>query len=439
MHHAERGSENNWHMTEQNNNVKRILILTADAGFGHRSAANAVATALQNTRGDTCAVEIVNPLESKRVPAFLRDSQADYDRIVREMPNLYEFGYQASDAAVPTTVVESALTVVLFDAMRSIVRRHQPDAIVTTYPLYQAPLGAVYAIRRRYIPLLTVITDLVTVHRLWFNEAADLCLVPTQSVRDLALKYGLAADKIRVTGIPVRPDLAQEGQDPAAIRAELGWHTDLPTMLTVGSKRVGNLPDVLRALNHSGLPLQLALIAGGDDELYRQFQDTEWHVPTHVYNFVKDMPSMMHAADCIICKAGGLIVSEALACGLPLLLIDVLPGQEAGNADYVVDGGAAERATDAIAALETVYHWLDRDGALLAQRARNARRLGRPRAAYDVADQAQAAAERGPSAKTGLAILGRPKVIDLLTRHGVLGKRKGAGGKEDWEEADAGV
>jgi len=422
-------------MTEQNNDVKRILILTADAGFGHRSAANAIAAALQEVCGDACAVEIVNPLENKRVPAFLRDSQADYDRIVREMPNLYEFGYQASDAAVPTTVVESALTVVLFEAMRNIVRRHRPDAIVTTYPLYQAPLGAVYAIRRRYVPLLTVITDLVTVHRLWFNEAADLCLVPTQAVRDLALKYGLPADKIRVTGIPVRPDLAQEDQDPAAIRAELGWHTDLTTMLVVGSKRVGNLPDVLRVLNHSGLPLQLAVVAGGDDELYRQFQDAEWHVPTHVYNFVTDMSSMMHAADCIICKAGGLIVSEALACGLPLLLIDVLPGQEAGNADYVVEGGAGERAADAIAALETVYHWLDRDGALLAERARNARRLGRPRAAHDVADQAQAAAERGPSARTGLGVLGQPKVIDLLTRHGVLGKRREGGGKEEAEES----
>jgi len=411
-------------MTEQNNDVRRILILTADAGFGHRSAANAIANALQNTCGDMCAVEIVNPLESKRVPAFLRDSQADYDRIVREMPNLYEFGYQASDAAVPTTVVESALTVVLFEAMRNIVRRHRPDAIVTTYPLYQAPLGAVYAIRRRYVPLLTVITDLVTVHRLWFNETADLCLVPTQAVRDLALKYGLPADKIRVTGIPVRPDLAQVDQDLAAIRAELGWRTNLTTMLAVGSKRVGNLPDVLRVLNHSGLPLQLAVVAGGDDELYRQFQDTEWHVPAHVYNFVTDMPAMMHAADCTICKAGGLIVSEALACGLPLLLIDVLPGQEAGNADYVVEGGAGERAADAIAALETVYHWLDRDGALLAERARGARRLGRPRAAYDVADRARAAAERGPSARTGLGVLGQPRVIDLLTRHGVLGKRR---------------
>jgi 1,2-diacylglycerol 3-beta-galactosyltransferase len=400
-------------------NAKRILVLTADAGFGHRSAADAVVAALRETYGDAVSVSTVNPLESKRIPSFLRESQSDYDRIVREMPDLYRFGYRASDATVPSTVVESALTVILFEAMHGIVRHHQPEAIVTTYPLYQAPLGAVYAISRRYIPLLTVVTDLVTVHRIWFHDAADLCLVPTPQVRDLALSYGTHPDKIKVTGVPVRPDLARGDRNPAAIRAELGWRSDLTTVLAVGSKRVGHMPDVLRALNHSGLPLQLVAVAGGDDELYRQLESTEWHLPAHIHNYIKNMPELMRAADWIICKAGGLIVSEALACGLPLVLIDVLPGQETGNAAYVVDGGAGERADSGLASLEIVYHWLDRDGALLTERARNARRLGRPRAAYEVAEHAWQAAERGPITKSTLGILGRPKLIELLTRFGI--------------------
>jgi UDP-N-acetylglucosamine:LPS N-acetylglucosamine transferase len=179
------------------------------------------------------------------------------------------------------------------------------------------------------------------------------------------------------------------------------------------------MPDVLRALNHSGLPLQLAAVAGGDDELYRQLESTEFHLPAYVHNFAKNMPELMHAADWIICKAGGLIVSEALACGLPLVLIDVLPGQETGNAEYVVGGGAGERADNGLAALEIVYHWLDRDGTLLTERARNARRLGRPRAAHDVAERAWQAAERGPVTKSALSILARPKLIELLTRFGI--------------------
>ena len=398
-------------------NGKRVVILTADAGFGHRSAANAVAAALRETYGDGCVVEIVNPLDDRRVPAWLRHSQADYDRIVREMPDLYRFGYEATDASVPSFVIESALTVVLFEVVRDLVREHRPDAIVTTYPLYQAPLQAVYALSRRHVPTLTVVTDLVTVHRLWFHEVADLCLVPTQQVRDLALEHGLSGSKVPITGIPVHLKLAGKYGNRDILRAELGWRTDLVTVLVVGGTRVSHLDDMLRPLNHSGLPLQLAILAGKDETTYRQLEGTEWHAVAHLYGMVPSMPAMMHAADCVICKAGGLIVSEALACGLPLLLIDVLPGQEAGNADYVVQGGAGELAADPIAALEILYHWLEKDAALLAERAENARRLGRPRAAYEIAAHAWEAAKRGPRPVSRRLARARPKLIELLGGH----------------------
>jgi 1,2-diacylglycerol 3-beta-galactosyltransferase len=395
---------------------KRILILIADAGFGHRSAANAIVEALQATHGDECEAQIVNPMEDEHMPSFLRNSQSDYDRIVREAPDLYKLGYEASDAAVPSVIVESALTVMMFEVMRDMLKRYQPDAIVTTYPLYQYPLSAAFAIQRSYVPLVTVVTDLATVHRLWFHDAADRCLVPTATVRDLAVEYGIAPDKVQITGIPVHPSLVQEIRPPSAVRSELGWRPNLTTVLAVGSKRVEHMAEVLHVLNHSGLPLQLAVVAGGDEDLYGQFQATEWHVPTHVFNFVDNMPTLMHAAECIICKAGGLIVTESLACGLPLLLIDVLPGQEEGNAEMVVQGGAGELAASPIEALEAMCHWLEHDGALLAQRAQNACSLGRPRAALDVAEQAWQAARRGPHARPRRRLLSRSSLVTLLRR-----------------------
>jgi 1,2-diacylglycerol 3-beta-galactosyltransferase len=72
--------------------MKQILILTADYGYGHRSAANAIAEALQATYGQDCHVEIVNPLDDPGAPTFLRDDQKNYDRLVREMPDLVNWG-----------------------------------------------------------------------------------------------------------------------------------------------------------------------------------------------------------------------------------------------------------------------------------------------------------------------------------------------------------
>ncbi len=88
----------------------------------------------------------------------------------------------------------------------------------------------------------------------------------------------------------------------------------------------------------------------------------------------------------MLSKAGGLIISETLACGLPLVLIDVIPGQETGNAEYVVSGNAGILAREPIEVLEGMCHWLENDRCLYAQQAENARQLGHPRAAYDVSE-----------------------------------------------------
>jgi 1,2-diacylglycerol 3-beta-galactosyltransferase len=363
-----------------------ILILTADAGFGHRSAANAVAAALHETRGPACKVHIVNPMSDKRVPILMREAQADYDRIVTNLPKLYSLGYEFSDATVPIALIDTALTLMLFEALYDLVKKIRPAAILTTYPLYQAPLKAIGQIRQRRIPLITAVTDLASIHGIWFNNAADLCLVPTLQARELALKNGLPAEKVLLTGVPVHPRLARQTRTPAELRRRLGWRADLTTLLLVGSRRVGYIQDVLRLLDHSGLPFQITVVAGGDDRLYQDLQSISWHHEVHLYNFVRNLPTILHAADLVICKAGGLIVSESLACGLPLLLIDVLPGQETGNAQYIVENGAGEWARDPISALEIAYHWLENDRALLSKRAQNARQIGHPRAAYQAAE-----------------------------------------------------
>lgn len=407
--------------------TKRVLILTADTGFGHRSAATAVADALREKRADDVAVEIVNPMNSRRVPLLLRRSQQDYDRVVRQAPRLYKLGYQASGARVPGTLVESALTVLLYEAMREVLDRYQPHAILSTYPLYTYPLAALFAVQRQAVPLLVVVTDLARVHRVWFHRSVDWCLVPTPAVRDLALEAGLAPRQVRVTGIPVSPKLSRDPRELAAIRSDLGWLPDRTAVLAVGGRRVGRLVGALNALNHSGLPIQLAAVAGGDAELYQQLLRTEWHVPTHVYDFVEDMPSLMRAADCIVSKAGGLIVTEALACGRPLLLVDALPGQEEGNAAYVVEGGAGELARAPIEALEILYHWMERGGELLGRRAEHARALGRPHAAYEVADLAWQAAVPRPQKKRRRLIPSRTKIVALLARHGVAWKEQAKG------------
>jgi 1,2-diacylglycerol 3-beta-galactosyltransferase len=265
--------------------------------------------------------------------------------------------------------------------------------------------------------LLTVVTDLANVHRIWFNRMADICLVSTSIVRDQALNHGLAPDQVQVTGIPVNPELATEKRSREEIRAELGWRTDMTTVLAVGSKRVDRLLDTLNVLNHFGKPVQLAVVTGKDLDLFAELNKMTWHVPTHLYEFVENVPLMMRAADCLVCKAGGLVVTEALAAGCPLMLIDVIPGQETGNAEYVVSTGAGDMARSDIEVLETFSHWMMDDGKLLKERAKIAALLGRPKAALEIAELAYQAALRGQASHRH--VFSRLTLIDLFNRNKV--------------------
>ena len=374
---------------------KKILILTADAGFGHRSVAKAVASALGLEYGSDVEVSIVNPLDDEKAPFVLRDSQADYDKWVKDVPELYQLGYNASDAFVPTRILQSYLSVALLEVMRGILSQYKPDAILSTYPMYQSALITLFHSRKYRVPFYTVVTDLATVHRLWFHPGVDGLLVPNQIVADLALSNQVKGEKIRITGIPVSPAIANEKRSKTDIRKELGWQTDLTTVLAVGSKRVERLVDALNVINHYGAPLQVAAVTGNDQSLFDELNRIEWHVPAHIYAFVENMAPLLRASDLMICKAGGLIVTESLASGLPLLLIEAIPGQETGNAEYVTSRGAGDMAESPVAILETVHHLLKEDAALLKERARHACGLGMDQAAFDAAHILWKAAHEG--------------------------------------------
>jgi 1,2-diacylglycerol 3-beta-galactosyltransferase len=396
---------------------KNILILTSDAGFGHRSAANALQAALLQKYGDQCQVVIVNPLDDPRAPAFLRDSEEDYTRLVRNAPDLYSFGYKASDAEIPSTIIESVLTLSLYEVMGELVREHQPDVIVSTYPMYQAPLVAYFGLNEVCVPMIVVVTDLATVHRIWFEPDVQMCLVPTETVKKLAIKNGVKEEKIRITGIPVSPRLADKTRSKEDIRAGLGWDPYLSTFLAVGSQRVDRLVDTLNVINHFGLPLQVAATAGRDQDLLDKLNAIEWHSPFHSYGYVDNMPDMMLAADAIICKAGGLVVTESLASGLPIMLIDAIPGQEEGNRDFVVQHGAGVYVEKPMQVLEALSHWMRDGGRGLQAAAENARLVGRPNAAMEAADLIWDAASHGPGSENPISDLRRTRLIDLLTRN----------------------
>ncbi len=363
-----------------------VMILTADAGFGHRRAAEAVEAALHDAYGDACYTRIMNPLQDPAIPDLVKMVESSYDSVVTDDPTFYQLAYTATDAPVVAKLIQDVTTTVLNDTLTEWVAAQRPDVILATYPAFtQASTRAAQEVDHR-IPVAVVVTDLINVHSLWFHEAADMTFAPTGQVYRQALDNGLAKERVRLTGLPVNPRIVKETREKKAIREALGWDPDMTTALIVGSARTRQTGGIARLLDRSGLPLQIVAASGGDPEIEADLESAKWRGTVHTYGMVKTMPEFMHASDFIVCKAGGLIVSESLAAGLPMILYEALPGQEVGNVRYVVESSAGAWSPGPIGVLATAYAWLADGGSELEKLRAAARRVGKPRAAYDIAD-----------------------------------------------------
>ena len=364
---------------------KRCLIITSDAGFGHRSAALSVAKALEVLYPGQVEILVTNPIQESNTPTVMKPIEKGYDRSVRFSPGLYRLSYEVSDSRLVSEVVEGALALMLQRIMADTIREFKPDVILNTNEMFNTPIGRVLQETGARTPSFTVVTDLADVHSLWFSPEPDRFFIANEWVKVKALESGVPEGKLVTSGIPVSPDFSLNQVEKQALRGSLGLDPHRLTLLFVGSNRVSNLQDYLQVLESFPTPVQAVVIAGGNDELYKKLVDSHFDFPVEVRNFEKNVPQWMMASDILVTKAGGLIVSEGLAAGLPILLIDYLPGQEEGNVRFLLSHQAGAFVQNVGEFRAMIDYWLHEDGSRLSQVARASAALGHPEAAMTVA------------------------------------------------------
>jgi len=373
--------------------ARRLLLLFSDTGGGHRSAAYAVAKTLQQLYGERAQIELVDPLAEYATRPFNRLDKL-YPHMVRLRGWPWAAGYHLSDGPRRTALLMRSCCPLLHTAMLQLLRDHPADVIVCCHALFSDPLLRTLTETGAATPLVTLVTDLIATHALWYVPGVNRCLVPTQHARQQALARGMPAEHILVTGLPVGPHFTQAAQeDPRAMRQRLGLEPDQPVVLLVaGAEGMGPLHRLCRRVAYCGEQAQLVIIAGRNERLRARLAAETWPTPVRVDGFVHNMHEWMRAADLLVTKAGPGTISEALVMALPMVLIDALPGQEQPNVDYVVQAGAGVWAPTPGQAAMAVYELLSSDRSSLERMRTRARALAQPNAAQRVAEAVWATA-----------------------------------------------
>lgn len=369
-------------MTTPKNNT-RILFLFSDTGGGHRSAAEAIIEALTLEFPHQFSYEMVDffldyapPPLNLAGPTYPAMSRMDY---------LWGRAFETSDDPDRMRVIYAMLWPYIRLYMYKLHREHPADVIVSVHPLINTPFLRAKRKRRDITPYITVVTDLVSTHTAWFNNQADLIVVPTEQARQNGISLHIDEQKMRVIGLPVADRFSRPSASKQELREKLGWPQDKVIILLVGGgEGMGPLGEVSIQINDANLDAALVVVTGRNKHLKERLENHNWDIPAYIYGFVKDMPDFMRAADVLVSKAGPGTISEALIAELPIILYHRISGQEEGNVSYVIDEGAGIWAPEIDDIVLSLEDWLDHPEKRLSAVA-NAKRLARPNASRDIA------------------------------------------------------
>lgn len=360
---------------------KRLLFLYSDTGGGHRSAAEAIIEAIHLEFPGRFECGMIDIL-AKYAPAPLNRAPQLYPPLTR-LPAVWQFGYRISDGRMRTRAIYNASWLSWKPGLKRMLREHPADMLISVHQLINEPVSRMA--QAIGLPFVTVVTDMVSTHAAWFAPRATHVIVPTREAFAHGLENKLQPAQMSVVGVPVANRFSQPSPPRAILREQLGWHPAKPIVLLMGGgEGMGPLSEMSRALDSSGLNLELAVICGRNKNLQRRMEAYPWNQRCHVYGFIDTMPDLMRAADILVSKAGPGTISEAYICGLPLILYSRLPGQEEGNVAYVLGTGTGVWAPTPTEMTAAVREWIQNPNEL--QKAQAAcLGLARPRAARDIA------------------------------------------------------
>jgi processive 1,2-diacylglycerol beta-glucosyltransferase len=370
-------------------------VLSVSVGNGHLRAAEALERALRQVAPEA-VVQNVDVLKLA-TRAFRFCYGQIYVDLINAAPHVLGFFYNLMDRFRPPErqshrwdhfrlAMEKMSMRPFLDLLRS-----QPwDLAINTHFLSAEVIASLQEQKRCSIPQALVVTDFET-HRLWAVQPCAHFFTATQEAGRYLQCYGVPGDDISVTGIPIHPVFA-EPKNRARCRARHGLPDDRPVVLQLaGGHGVGPIEEVYRALMDVEVPSEIVVVTGHNETARQHLRRLTLPLRHHatILGYTQEMDELMAAADLAVTKPGGLTTSEALARGLPLAIVYPVPGQEDRNSDYLLENGAAIKINH-VPTLAFKVTALLRDAGRLAQLKANARRLGRPRAAFAVAEQALA-------------------------------------------------
>ena len=366
--------------------MKKILIIYATAGIGHKKAAIAVKKALDEIGAKDTEVTLIDSLDYTN--DFFKWSYLQaYLTMVNKLPTFWGISYHLTDNFYVNLIVSKIRRISNWMNSKKLIeylKKTEPDVIISTHFFASeviADLKESGSIKAR---LITVVTD-YRLHSWWIGEGTDVYVVASEEAKLDLLKWKVDPARIKVMGIPVEPVFSKK-LDRQSIFDKAGLKDGVFTVLVIGGGfGVGPIEAIVKSIGGMA-GIQIVVVCGHNEELVKKIEALKSEFPTaiKVLGFVDNVYEYMEIANILISKSGGITVSESLAKDLPMIVIAPIIGQETRNADFMVKNKAAFRINDT-SELKATIEPLLKDPKSMDSMKKAIDLIKKPMACYDVA------------------------------------------------------
>lgn len=366
---------------------KKILIIYATAGIGHKKASMAVKKAYDEMALPDVEVALIDALDYTN--DFFKWSYLQaYLLLVNKLPIFWALSYYITDNPIVDLIVSKIRRLNNWANSKKLVKYlldTKPDVILSTHFFASEVIADLKTQGIINSKLITIITD-YRAHSWWLGEGTDTYIVASEDAKRELERRKVVPSKIRVVGIPVEP-IFSKPLDRAKIFKTTNLRDDLFTILVIGGGfGVGPIEGITRVIAQIPKNIQVVVVCGHNDELVKRIEKLRGDLKLNmkVLGFIDNVYEYMEISDILISKSGGITVSESLAKDIPMVIISPILGQETGNSDFLIKNGAAikvKKLDDLKAALEDLLasHYK------IEKMKDSIKAIRKPNAAYDAA------------------------------------------------------
>ncbi len=314
----------------------RVLILSVSAGGGHGHAAEALKEYI-NLKFPISEIRIIDTLKYIN-PIIDKVVIGSYLKTIKITPSLYGKLYTHSEGDYGiTNTISAKFNEIMTYKLLPLIDEFKPDVLICTHPF---PTEMVSIMKIKYklnIPAVSIITDYYA-HSSWLHPCIDAYIASNNDMVEYMVSKGIPKNTIYNLGIPVKPNFLDKYQRLETLK-ELNLSPNKPTILVMGgSLGLGNITHIYEELNNLNKDVQIIVITGKNQKLYddlSKLKETSKKT-TSIIGFTDKVNKYMQASDLLLTKPGGLTITEALICGVPLGLFSPIPGQEEKNAEFLL-------------------------------------------------------------------------------------------------------